>query len=318
MLKLINVVKANRIEKEMHEADVRYGDPHEEEGSQGEDVKFEEDVGVSLGTDKGKGIINRGGSLATTRKKRGASTISQRRGMSHGHTIGTGGGSVPTLRLSIGSGSIKNFFSTYTAAGAQPEIRTAMYSKVIIDTTDDAIRRWFYDASITINAANSYHSNGLKCLLIINCEKIINERWSGQFHRPLHAAAYYLNPATRYLPTFKKDTEVEYGMLDCIEILVSDYREQEVVHVSINKDDTCYGNVGRDHTSMQDILESRQIEAASARKHHTQFDPINHDNFDVLDSWVEEEPSTILDGDDLNFLNIEVAAKLFEGEARKQ
>ncbi|KAF3780838.1 hypothetical protein EJ110_NYTH38316 [Nymphaea thermarum] len=34
--------------------------------------------------------------------------------------------------------------------------------------------------------------------------KIIDERWSRQLHRPLHVATYYLNPAIRYLPTFKK------------------------------------------------------------------------------------------------------------------
>ncbi|KAF3773521.1 hypothetical protein EJ110_NYTH55158 [Nymphaea thermarum] len=41
-LELINAVKANRIEKEMQDADVGYGDPYEEEGSKGEVVELEE------------------------------------------------------------------------------------------------------------------------------------------------------------------------------------------------------------------------------------------------------------------------------------
>ncbi|KAF3795148.1 hypothetical protein EJ110_NYTH05755 [Nymphaea thermarum] len=69
----------------MHEADVGYRDPYEKEGSEGEDLELEEDV------------------------------------------------------------------------GAQPEIRTAMCSKDIIATVDDTIGRWFYDASIPFNTANSFN-----------------------------------------------------------------------------------------------------------------------------------------------------------------
>ncbi|KAH1148002.1 hypothetical protein GYH30_042913 [Glycine max] len=35
--------------------------------------------------------------------------------------------------------------------------------------------------------------------------KIIYERWDHQLHRPLHAAAYYLNPHLHYEPTFRHD-----------------------------------------------------------------------------------------------------------------
>ncbi|XP_049932911.1 uncharacterized protein LOC126409934 [Nymphaea colorata] len=219
--------------------------------------------------------------------------------------------------------------------------------------------------------------------------KIIDERWSGQLHRPLHAAAYYLNPAIRYLPTFKKDREVEYGMLDCIEVLVSDYKEHDAIHMSINKYDTASGSMGRDttircrstmrpdlwwerfvpdcpelrklairilsqtcsatgcernwsvfqhihskkrnrleHKRLNDLvyvrynmkLRQRQLETRSTRKHHTQYDPINIDHFDILDSWVEEEQSVILDDleDDLDFLNLEGVVEIIEGEAGEQ
>ncbi|XP_049931771.1 uncharacterized protein LOC126409746 [Nymphaea colorata] len=63
-------------------------------------------------------------------------------------------------------------------------------------------------------------------------------------------------------------------------------------------------------------LRQRQLETTSTRKHHNQYDPIFIDHFDILDSWVEEEPSAILDEDDLDFLNVEGAAEIIdEGEA---
>ncbi|KAF3786604.1 hypothetical protein EJ110_NYTH25188 [Nymphaea thermarum] len=65
--------------------------------------------------------------------------------------------------------------------------------------------------------------------------------------------------------------------------------------------------------------EVKQLETTSMRKHHTQYDPINIDHFDILDSWVEEEPSAILDEDDLDFLNLEGAVEIIEeGEAGEQ
>ncbi|KAF3784903.1 hypothetical protein EJ110_NYTH27595 [Nymphaea thermarum] len=146
---LLDAVKASRIEKEMEDAEEGYGDPHEGEECEGEDVQLEqEDVGVNLGTAKGKGIMHGGGSSATaTRKRRGASISSISRG--HGRSQSrTGGGRVPTMRSSNMSGSIKNFFPNYTTAAAQPEIRIATQSKDIIEAADETIGRWFYDASI--------------------------------------------------------------------------------------------------------------------------------------------------------------------------
>ncbi|KAF3773852.1 hypothetical protein EJ110_NYTH52059 [Nymphaea thermarum] len=98
---LLDAVKASRIEKDMEDAEEGYGDPNELEESEGEDVQLEqEDVGVSLGTAKGKGIMHGGGSSATaTRKRRGASvtSVSRGRGRSQGRT---GGGRVPTMKSS--------------------------------------------------------------------------------------------------------------------------------------------------------------------------------------------------------------------------
>ncbi|CAN6462225.1 unnamed protein product [Victoria cruziana] len=56
---------------------------------------------------------------------------------------------------------------------------------------------------------------------------------------------------------------------------------------------------------------------AETKKHHTQFDPISLNFLDILEEWVEEEPSTsILDEHDLDFLDIDLkgAADFAEGE----
>ena len=52
--------------------------------------------------------------------------------------------------------------------------------------------------------------------------KIIDERWESQLHRPLHAAAYYLNPYFHYSPSFKDDYDVKEGLYNCFSRLVPD------------------------------------------------------------------------------------------------
>jgi hypothetical protein len=49
--------------------------------------------------------------------------------------------------------------------------------------------------------------------------EIIDRRWQNQLHRPIHAAAYYLNPAFRYRPDFKADEEVFTGLYTVIQKL---------------------------------------------------------------------------------------------------
>ncbi|XP_057432600.1 uncharacterized protein LOC130725380 [Lotus japonicus] len=46
--------------------------------------------------------------------------------------------------------------------------------------------------------------------------KLIDTRWNFQLHRPLHAAAYYLNPKYHYQKNFNPDNEVLYGVYDVI------------------------------------------------------------------------------------------------------
>ncbi|CAN6445103.1 unnamed protein product [Victoria cruziana] len=252
---------------------------------------------------------------------------------------------------------------------------------------------YLYEAMDKAKEAIRDHLKGKK-KLYMPVWKVIDNRWSGQLHRLLHAAAYYLNPAIKYQPDFKKDREVEYGILDCIDVLVADPKERDVVHSEIHTYDNCIGVIGRDtaircrtsmrpdlwwssfgmempnlkmlairilsqtcsatgcernwsvfeqihskkrnrleHKRLNDLvfikynmkLRQRQLEGQSeaiagksaAKKHHTQFDPISLDFLDILEEWVEEEPSTpMLDEDDLDFLDIDLegAADFAEGE----
>ncbi|XP_057837206.1 uncharacterized protein LOC131047347 isoform X2 [Cryptomeria japonica] len=47
--------------------------------------------------------------------------------------------------------------------------------------------------------------------------EIIDRRWHHQLHRPIHVAAYYLNPAFRFIPSFKADVKVLNGLYSIME-----------------------------------------------------------------------------------------------------
>ncbi|KAH1203993.1 hypothetical protein GmHk_17G050062 [Glycine max] len=49
----------------------------------------------------------------------------------------------------------------------------------------------------------------------------IDERWDRKILRPLHAAAYYLNPQFHYNPNFKEDFEVKHGLHESIYKMVT-------------------------------------------------------------------------------------------------
>lgn len=51
---------------------------------------------------------------------------------------------------------------------------------------------------------------------------LIDARWNSMLHRPLHAAAYFLNPQRQYGPNFRADTEVRKGLLHVMDTLVPD------------------------------------------------------------------------------------------------
>ena len=54
---------------------------------------------------------------------------------------------------------------------------------------------------------------------------IIDARWELQLHRPLHAAAYYLNPHYHYNPNFKVNANIKIGLYQCLERMVPNTSE---------------------------------------------------------------------------------------------
>jgi len=63
---------------------------------------------------------------------------------------------------------------------------------------------------------------------------IIDERWNNQLHRPLHAAAYYLNPHMHYEPNFRNDdVEVNEGLYECMKRLVKDVAERKKINLQL-------------------------------------------------------------------------------------
>jgi hypothetical protein len=55
---------------------------------------------------------------------------------------------------------------------------------------------------------------------------IVDARWELQLHRPLHVAAYYLNPHYHYNPNFKVNANIKIGLYQCLERMVPNASER--------------------------------------------------------------------------------------------
>ena len=75
---------------------------------------------------------------------------------------------------------------------------------------------------------------------------IIDRRWDLQLHKPLHAAAYYLNPHFHYADNFNPDGEVMGGFYDCVEKLVSDANIRLKITTQIDAFKKAKGLFGRE------------------------------------------------------------------------
>ncbi|XLS89543.1 hypothetical protein HN51_065551, partial [Arachis hypogaea] len=64
--------------------------------------------------------------------------------------------------------------------------------------------------------------------------EIIDERWESQLHRPLHAAADYLNPHYHYEPNFMvDDADIKIGLYSCLKKLVPNQEERKKVGLQL-------------------------------------------------------------------------------------
>ncbi|XP_028803194.1 uncharacterized protein LOC114758322 [Neltuma alba] len=75
--------------------------------------------------------------------------------------------------------------------------------------------------------------------------KIIDTRWNLQLHRPLHAAAYFLNPKFHYDEKFNADQEVYFGLYETIEKMISDRKTRFLVDQQLEAFKSAKGLFGR-------------------------------------------------------------------------
>ncbi|XP_042476620.1 uncharacterized protein LOC122058162 [Macadamia integrifolia] len=74
---------------------------------------------------------------------------------------------------------------------------------------------------------------------------VIDHRWERQLARPLHAAAFYLNPKFFYGIEGDVHNEIMSGMLDCIERLVPEIEIQDKITKELNSYKNAVGDFGR-------------------------------------------------------------------------
>lgn len=79
--------------------------------------------------------------------------------------------------------------------------------------------------------------------------EIIDERWETQLHRPLHAAAYYLNPHCHYNDNFRA-AEMKHGLYTCLEKMVPDLAERVKIDLQLDAFKNGLGLFGKESAVM--------------------------------------------------------------------
>ena len=93
--------------------------------------------------------------------------------------------------------------------------------------------------------------------------ELIDTRWTGMLHQPIHAAGHFLDPAFAYKRNFDFDSEVLEGLLTCIQRMIPDYDTRNAVNreIEVYRDGTrvfSFGDAIRDKTDFMlgKLLES--------------------------------------------------------------
>ncbi|XP_048491084.1 uncharacterized protein LOC104901267 [Beta vulgaris subsp. vulgaris] len=63
---------------------------------------------------------------------------------------------------------------------------------------------------------------------------IVDERWEAQMHRPLHAAAYFLNPQFQYSPNFNANADIKIGLYTCLQRMVVDPNDRMLIDLQMD------------------------------------------------------------------------------------
>jgi hypothetical protein len=73
---------------------------------------------------------------------------------------------------------------------------------------------------------------------------LIDSRWTGMLHRPIHAVALFLNPAFAYKCNFDFDDEVMDGLFTCLRKMVPDASTCDEINREIEMYQGCAGLFG--------------------------------------------------------------------------
>uniref|UniRef100_A0A7N2N0K5 BED-type domain-containing protein n=1 Tax=Quercus lobata TaxID=97700 RepID=A0A7N2N0K5_QUELO len=90
--------------------------------------------------------------------------------------------------------------------------------------------------------------------------RVIDTRWDKQLHSPLHAAGCFLNHAIYFRPSFKRQNEVQRGLLSTLMSLVPDPDIQDKISSQLDEYKKSIGDFGT-------LLAIRQREGLNPGKH---------------------------------------------------
>ncbi|KAL4633086.1 hypothetical protein ACB092_04G095800 [Castanea dentata] len=83
-----------------------------------------------------------------------------------------------------------------------------------------------------------------KVSLYGNYIRVIDARWDKQLHSPLHAASCFLNPAIYFRPSFKRQNEVQRGLLSTLMRLIPDPDIQDKISSQLDEYKKSIGDFG--------------------------------------------------------------------------
>nr|KYP38381.1 hypothetical protein KK1_040364 [Cajanus cajan] len=138
---------------------------------------------------------------------------------------------------------------------------------------------------------------------------IIDERWDKQLHRPLHAAAYYLNPHFHYDPNFRDDdVEVKQGLYNCMTRLLKKFAIRVLsLTCSSSGCERNWSSFEMVHTKRRNRLHQRKMNDLVYVMYNLKLKSkqvkrnlvIPFDELHSDDEWITEEGDAIFNGEDV-------------------
>ncbi|XP_030941481.1 uncharacterized protein LOC115966377 [Quercus lobata] len=128
--------------------------------------------------------------------------------------------------------------------------------------------------------------------------RVIDARWDKQLHSPLHVAGCFLNLAIYFRPSFKRQNEVQRGLLSTLMRLDPNPDIQDKISSQLDEYKKSIGDFG---TSLA-IRQRERLNPVSwnIQRNKYALDPISLDNIDLMGDWVAEELA-LLNPDDINW-----------------